>query len=162
MPLSTLVYGHREPQSSPTHPGHVYHSALRVCKTWPLILTGILWEGQETALSISWSSVISATFPYLDTACLLFSFPPALPRLFWWLNWQRICLQCGRPEFDAWVGKTPWKRAQQPTPVFLPGESPWTEEPGRLQPMGLQRVGHDGVTKHTALPTHLDQSSPEK
>ena len=29
------------------------------------------------------------------------------------------------------------------TPVFLPGESPWTEEPGRLQSMGLQRVGHD-------------------
>ena len=28
-------------------------------------------------------------------------------------------------------------------PVFLPGESPWTEEPGGLQPMGLQRVGHD-------------------
>ena len=29
------------------------------------------------------------------------------------------------------------------TPVFLPGESPWTEEPGRLQSMGLQRVEHD-------------------
>ena len=27
------------------------------------------------------------------------------------------------------------------TPVFLPGESPWTEEPGRLQSMGLQRGG---------------------
>ena len=27
--------------------------------------------------------------------------------------------------------------------VFLPGESPWTEEPGGLQPMGWQRVGHD-------------------
>ena len=26
---------------------------------------------------------------------------------------------------------------------FLPGESPWTEEPGGLQSMGLQRVGHD-------------------
>ena len=25
-------------------------------------------------------------------------------------------------------------------PVFLPGESPWTEDPGRLQSMGLQRV----------------------
>ena len=23
---------------------------------------------------------------------------------------------------------------------------PWTEEPGRLQSMGLQRVGHDGAT----------------
>ena len=30
-----------------------------------------------------------------------------------------------------------------PTPVFLPGESPWTEEPGGLQPMGSQRVRHD-------------------
>ena len=26
--------------------------------------------------------------------------------------------------FDPWVGKIPWKRAWQPTPVFLPGESP--------------------------------------
>ena len=25
---------------------------------------------------------------------------------------------------------------------------PWTEEPGRLQNMGLQRVGHDSVTTH--------------
>ena len=36
-----------------------------------------------------------------------------------------------------------------PTPViFLPGESPWTEVPGKLQSMGLQRVGHNGATKH--------------
>ena len=32
----------------------------------------------------------------------------------------------------------------QPSPVFLSGESPWTEEPGGLQPMGLQRVRHIG------------------
>ena len=31
----------------------------------------------------------------------------------------------------------------QPTPVFLPGESPRAEEPGRLQSMGSQRAGHD-------------------
>ena len=35
-------------------------------------------------------------------------------------------------------------RAWQPTPVFLSGEFPQTEEPGRLQSMGSQRVGHDG------------------
>ena len=29
------------------------------------------------------------------------------------------------------------------TPVFLPGESSWTEEPGELQSMRLQRVGHN-------------------
>ena len=25
--------------------------------------------------------------------------------------------------FNPWVGKIPWRRAQQPPPVFLPGES---------------------------------------
>jgi len=28
-----------------------------------------------------------------------------------------------RQEFNPWVGKIPWRRAWQPTPVFLPGES---------------------------------------
>ena len=28
-----------------------------------------------------------------------------------------------RPGFDPWVGKIPWSRAWQSTPVFLPGES---------------------------------------
>ena len=39
--------------------------------------------------------------------------------------------------------KTPRGRAWQPTPVFLPRESPWTEEPGGLQSVGSHRVGHD-------------------
>ena len=32
---------------------------------------------------------------------------------------------------------------RSPTPVFLPGESPWIEEHGGLQFMGSQRVRHD-------------------
>ena len=44
------------------------------------------------------------------------------------------------------LGRFPWRRAWQPTPVFLPGASPWTEEPG-LQSMGSQRVTHDWGTK---------------
>ena len=35
----------------------------------------------------------------------------------------KIHLQCGRPGFDPWIGKIPWRREWQPTPVFLPGES---------------------------------------
>ena len=30
------------------------------------------------------------------------------------------------------LGSIPWRRAWQPTPVFLPGEPPWTGEPGGL------------------------------
>ena len=41
-----------------------------------------------------------------------------------------------------------WRRQWHPTPVHLPGKIPWTEEPGRLQSTGLQRVGHDWVTEH--------------
>ena len=47
---------------------------------------------------------------------------------------------------DPWIGRM---RAWQRTPVFLPGESPWTEETGGLQSMGSQRVRYDWATKHT-------------
>ena len=38
------------------------------------------------------------------------------------------------------VGKIPWRRTWQPTPVFLPREFPGTEEPGGLQSTGWQGV----------------------
>ena len=110
--------------------------------------------------------------------------------------------QCRRPkrcEFNPWVGKMPWRRAWQPSPIFLPGEShgerslvgyspwghkesdkaevtqhthimgkdmathssilawriPWREEPGRLQSMGLQRVGHNWMTNTDMLSKYL-------
>ena len=40
--------------------------------------------------------------------------------------------------WETWVGKIPWRRTWQPTSVFLPGESPWTEKPGRLQSRGCK------------------------
>ena len=58
-------------------------------------------------------------------------------------------LQWGRPGFDPWFGMIPWRRPWQPTPVFLTGESPWTEAPSRPQSMWLQRVRHDLATKHS-------------
>ena len=33
---------------------------------------------------------------------------------------------------------------------ILAGRIPWTEEPGGLQSMRLQRVGHNQATKHTS------------
>ena len=55
--------------------------------------------------------------------------------------------------FNPWFGKIPWRRAWQTTPVFLPGESPWMEEPGWLQSMGSQSVRHDWGTKHNTAPS---------
>ena len=52
--------------------------------------------------------------------------------------------RCG---FDLWIRKIPWRRAWQPTPVFLPGEILRTEEPGRLySPWGRKESGVTEVT----------------
>ena len=37
-------------------------------------------------------------------------------------------------------GEDPLEEGTQPTPVFLPVESPWTEEPGGLQSMGRSQT----------------------
>ena len=48
---------------------------------------------------------------------------------------------------ETWVRslglEDPLKEEMEPTPVFLPGESPWIEEPGRLQSIGSQRAGYN-------------------
>ena len=41
------------------------------------------------------------------------------------------------------LGRSPGEGHGNPLQVFLPGESPWTEEPGGLQSMESQRVGHN-------------------
>ena len=49
-------------------------------------------------------------------------------RLSPWLSRKRThlqCRRCRRQDFDPSVGKIPWKRKRQPTPVFLLGKSLW-------------------------------------
>ena len=42
--------------------------------------------------------------------------------------------------------------AMAPHSSTLAWKIPWTEEPGRLQTMGLRRVGHDRVTSLSLFP----------
>ena len=53
------------------------------------------------------------------------------------------CRRSKRHGSSPWVRMISWRKAWKPTPVFLPGESQWTEELGGLQSMGLQRVRHN-------------------
>ena len=52
-------------------------------------------------------------------------------------------LQCSRPGFDPRVWKIPPEKGMATYSSILAWEIPGTEEPGGLQSMGLQRVGHD-------------------
>ena len=50
----------------------------------------------------------------------------AIVRLPRWHCGKELACQCKRhkrPGFGSWVGKIPWRRKWQPTPVFLPGKS---------------------------------------
>ena len=53
---------------------------------------------------------------------------------------------------ETWVrflhGADPLEKEMATHSSILTWEIPWAEEPGSLQSMGLQRVGHDSVTEH--------------
>ena len=56
--------------------------------------------------------------------------------------------QCRRHRFDPWIGKIPWRRKWQPTPVFLPGKSNGQRSlAGYYGPWGHKRIGLDLATK---------------
>ena len=69
-----------------------------------------------------------------------------LPR---WHNGKGSACQfrrCKRQGFDFWVGKIPWRRKWQPTPVFLPGESHGQRSLAGYSPWGWPRVRHSWAT----------------
>ena len=74
-----------------------------------------LWEGIGYTLQYSWVSLVAQTEMNL----------PAM-----WETW-----------FQSLGWEDPLEEGM--ASVFLPGESPWTEEPGGLQYMGSQKVGQD-------------------
>ena len=66
----------------------------------------------------------------------------------WWLSGERILLQRRRQRsgFNPWVGKIPWRKKWQPTPVFLPGASH-----GQRSLVTVQWIAKDSdTTEHKA------------
>ena len=76
------------------------------------------------------------------------------PRYFsLWLPWW-LSGKCRRHRFNPWVGKIPWRRKWQPTPVFLTGKfHGQTNLVGTIH--GVARVKPDLATKSSppSLPT---------
>ena len=58
----------------------------------------------------------------------------------WGFRRSRICLQCWRPRLNPWVGKIPWRRESQPTPVFLPGEFRGQSSLASYNPWGFKEL----------------------
>ena len=85
-------------------------------------------QGPCPAQSAPWSGAAIPHLPpenpshsrFLIRIKVLSSQTSGLPR---GLSFKEYACQCRRHEFNPWVGNIPWRRAWQPTPVFLPGKS---------------------------------------
>ena len=77
-------------------------------------------------------------------------YPQRLP---WWLRLLRVFLHCGRPGFSPWVGKIPWRRKWQPTPVFLPRKSHAQRSLAGYSPQG--HIASDMTEQLTNCPQSL-------
>ena len=63
-----------------------------------------------------------------------------------WLRQKRIHLKCWRPGFDLWVGKISWRRAWQPTLLFLPGKPHGQRSLAGYSPWGCKELDTTEVT----------------
>ena len=61
-----------------------------------------------------------------------------------------------RRGFDPWVGKIPWRRTWQPTPVFLPGESHGRRSLVGYTPQGCKGSDMTEVTRHISQTSQQD------
>ena len=112
-------------------PSNEYSGLISIRIDWfdLLVVQGTLkslLQHQSSKASILWRSalfMVQLSHPYLTTGKTI-----ALTSLvlFLWLFWERICLQCGRPVFDLWVGKIPWRREWLTHSSILSWRIPWT------------------------------------
>jgi len=75
----------------------------------------------------------------------------------WWLSGlkkKKISVPMQEIQVSFLGGEDPLEKEMATYSSILAWKSPWTEEPGSLQSMGLQRVGHDGATEHVCTLVH--------
>ena len=60
--------------------------------------------------------------------------------------------RCKRQGFYPWVGKIPWRRAWQPTLVFLPGESHGQRSLVGYGPQSCKELDTTEATQHARVP----------
>ena len=60
-----------------------------------------------------------------------------------------------RPGFDPWVGKIPWRRAWQPSPVFLHAEFHGQRSLVGYSPQGHKESDTTEVTEHACMQAGL-------
>jgi len=105
--------------------------------------TSTYWSKQHLHLCRPYFS--SQWYLSRDPSQQLSPFVQGLP---WWLIWYKSACNEGDLNLIPGLGRSP-EGVQDP--VFLPGESQWTKEPGGLESMGSQK---SDTTEQLSTHTH--------
>ena len=75
-----------------------------------------------------------------------------------WLRSKEAACKAGDAgdTVPSWVGKIPWRRARQPSPVFLPGESCRQRSLTGYSAWGHEESDMTEVTELTCLCVHVE------
>ena len=146
----------------------LFHSLSLTCSPIPCVFqsTGLLilnqiWNGKK---QVQYSFLLTQECNYhqhVKFKCTNSEVYIVL-RLPWWLSGKEFTCQCRRCGLDPWVGKVPWRRKWQPTPVFLPGKphglrslvggSPWgREESGTTKRLHFHALEKEMATHSRVL-----------
>ena len=118
-------------------------SALHI--RWPKY-----WSfSSSISLSNEYSGLISFRIDWFDLLRVQGILKSLLQHHRWFNVYRRMCVG-----YMQILCHFIWRRKWQPTPLLLT-ENPMTEEPGGLQSMGSQRVGHDWVTSLHFMPFYI-------
>ena len=133
-----------------------YHKCMDLC------FSKIKWTDKQFK-RLSGSRVLGLQQDELmSTLWLLFDFTLYLKMLFLWIHWDKI-YTCCIYLISIWVlylpNHFPWRKKWIIYSSILAWKIPRTEEPGRLQSMGSQRVGHNLAHIHTR--THFPRQDVE-
>ena len=112
-----------------------------------------------TLLIFSFTDICSLVNLFIHSSVFIESLSPSwgFPRC---LSGKESACQSRRCGFDPWVGKIPWRRKWQPTPVLVPGKPHAQRSLVGYSPRDHERARHNRVTKQHLLPFQQSSRQP--
>ena len=125
----------------------------RLPAMWETWVRSLSWEDPLEKEIATHSSILAWRITWMEEAGRLQSMGSQKLDTTKWLNWTELVAQMVKNPpamWETWVRSLGWEDPLEEDMAthssILAWRIPWTEEPGELQSIGSERVGHDWAT----------------